>query len=73
MPIFPAHPSDHALLTQLTLDSKAHRGYGAPQIDAWREELTITAAQICSGRTASIFYPWSVFTHYEKPLLSSAK
>ena len=49
MPIFPAHPSDHVALTQLTLDSKAHWGYGAAQIETWREELTITAEQIATG------------------------
>ncbi|MGB3780482.1 MAG: GNAT family N-acetyltransferase [Tunicatimonas sp.] len=49
MPITPAHPSDHALLTQLTLDSKAHWKYGTAQIEAWRAELTITAEQIATG------------------------
>ncbi len=49
MIITTAHPSDHALLTQLTLDSKAHWGYGATQIEAWREDLTITAEQIATG------------------------
>ncbi|MGB3777021.1 MAG: GNAT family N-acetyltransferase [Tunicatimonas sp.] len=58
MPITPAHPSDHVALTQLTLDSKAHWGYGAAQIEAWREELTITAEQIATGNVYQL-------RHYE--------
>ncbi len=33
-------------LTELTIRSKSHWGYGKEQIEAWREELTITKTYI---------------------------
>lgn len=41
-----AYPSEAAVLTELTLASKNHWGYGMDQIEAWTEELTITEKYI---------------------------
>ncbi|QCW98982.1 GNAT family N-acetyltransferase [Aggregatimonas sangjinii] len=38
--------ADSDALTQLTIRSKAHWGYGERQIEAWRDELTLTEAYI---------------------------
>ena len=40
--ITPATRKDAEALSQLTIRSKAHWGYSAEQMEAWREELTIT-------------------------------
>jgi N-acetylglutamate synthase-like GNAT family acetyltransferase len=46
MPILPAHPSDHQVLSEITKASKAHWGYSAAQLAEWDEELTITEGHI---------------------------
>lgn len=45
--IRPAQPTEHRLITQLTLRSKAHWGYSAAFMAACLDELTTTAADIC--------------------------
>jgi len=39
--IIPATPSDAHVLTEIALESKAHWGYTAEQMENWREDLTI--------------------------------
>ena len=41
-----AAESEEASLSQLAWDSKAHWGYAAAMLDAWREQLAVTAARI---------------------------
>lgn len=42
----PARPSESAALSDLALRSKAHWGYDAAFLEAWRAELTITPERI---------------------------
>lgn len=44
--ILKAQGKDAQKLTELTLRSKDYWGYGAAQIESWKEELTITEAYI---------------------------
>lgn len=44
--ILKAQGKDAQKLTELTLRSKDYWGYGATQIESWKEELTITEAYI---------------------------
>ena len=48
--IFPANPSDATMLTKIALESKAHWGYTAAQLDSWREDLTILPETFDSWR-----------------------
>jgi hypothetical protein len=46
--IRPASPDEAALISSLAIRSKGHWGYSAEFLDACRDELTYTAAQIAS-------------------------
>lgn len=45
-----ARPDEAPVLTALALRSKAHWGYTARQIEAWRDELTITPSTLQAFR-----------------------
>lgn len=49
-----ARPHEHQRLTELTLLSKDHWGFGREQIEAWREELTITPAYLAAHTVCCI-------------------
>jgi GNAT superfamily N-acetyltransferase len=44
-------PEEAALLSAIAHESKAHRGYTAQQLALWRDQLTITAAQVAACDT----------------------
>ena len=46
MKINKASAEDHIILTEITLRSKNHWGYGKEQIELWREDLTISEVYI---------------------------
>lgn len=48
--IIPVIPSDATMLTEIALESKAHWGYTADQLDSWREDLTILPETFDSWR-----------------------
>ena len=48
--IVSAKSSDASMLTEIALESKAHWGYTAAQIESWREDLTILPETFDSWR-----------------------
>jgi len=48
--IIPTHPSDANTLTEIALESKAHWGYTAEQLEIWRDDLTILPETFDSWR-----------------------
>ena len=51
MRIRKAHPSEAESLTHLAMQAKAHWGYEAEQLQAWRPTLAVTAEQLQSQPT----------------------
>ena len=48
--IIPAKSSDATMLTEIALESKAHWGYTAAQLESWRDDLTILPKTFDSWR-----------------------
>lgn len=48
MPIRPARPDEAESLTRLVMIAKAHWGYSAAQLDAWRPTLALSPGQLVS-------------------------
>ena len=47
--IRPARPDEHERLSQIAWAAKAHWGYDAADMAAWRESLTLTPASLAQG------------------------
>lgn len=46
-----AVPREAPALTRIANEAKAHWGYGAAQLEAWRSELTVSGASIAAAPT----------------------
>jgi len=64
MKIENAHRNDAQEITELTVRSKNHWGYGLDQIERWREELTITPAYIDKNQVYKLVVDDEIFGFY---------
>lgn len=73
MQITQAHPADATPLTALTFRSKAHWGYSTPQMEAWREELTISSAYMAIHSLFKLTVEGQLVGYYAFVPVSSGK
>lgn len=59
-----ALPSDHCILTEITMDGKAFWGYSKQQLEIWQPELTITAKYISENETYQLVLDNEIIGYY---------
>ncbi len=64
MTIVEAQTQDHKKLTQITMLSKNHWGYGAKQIELWTEDLTISSDYIATHQVFKLLDEDELVAYY---------
>ena len=59
-----ALPSDHCILTEITVDGKAFWGYSKQQLSAWENDLTITEKYLLENETYKLILNGEIIGYY---------
>ena len=59
-----ALPSDHSVLTEITMDGKAFWGYSKEQLSNWENDLTITEKYLLENETYKLILNGEIIGYY---------
>ncbi len=59
-----ALPSDHSVLTEITMDGKAFWGYSKQQLSTWENDLTITEEYLLENETYKLILNHEIIGYY---------
>ena len=59
-----ALPSDHSILTEITMDGKAFWGYSKEQLSNWENDLTITEKYLLENETYKLIVNHEIIGYY---------